>query len=126
MILLDSDVVIDIRRKHPPASKWFQSLAEYPALPGYVVFELLNGCENLQRSRELEEFVRPFSTVWLSSSGSAEALLRYPRLHLVHGLGILDALIAQTAIEAGATLATFNTKHFVAVEGLVVVEPYER
>lgn len=41
MILLDSDVLVDLLRKHPPAIKWFDTLdeSEEVAVPGYVVME---------------------------------------------------------------------------------------
>ncbi|MBN1579385.1 MAG: hypothetical protein JXA89_01685 [Anaerolineae bacterium] len=39
MILLDSDVMIDLLRQYPPAAKWFDTLDEDEELllPGYVV-----------------------------------------------------------------------------------------
>lgn len=48
MILLDSDVLIDLLREHPPAVAWFDALnyAEELAVSGYVVMELIQGCRN--------------------------------------------------------------------------------
>ncbi|RME69579.1 MAG: type II toxin-antitoxin system VapC family toxin, partial [Chloroflexi bacterium] len=48
MILLDSDVMIDLLRQYPPAMKWFDTLEdeEEIVLSGYVVMELLQGCRN--------------------------------------------------------------------------------
>jgi len=45
---------------------------------------------------------------------------------LSHSLGLIDALIAATAISAGASLCTYNLKHFRAVPGLVTVQPYPK
>ena len=49
MILLDSDVMIDLLRQHLPAMKWFDALddEEELLLPGYVVMELIQGCRNI-------------------------------------------------------------------------------
>ena len=54
MILLDTDVMIDLLREYPPAVEWFNALAEDEViiLPGYVVMELLQGCRN---KREQEQ-----------------------------------------------------------------------
>lgn len=48
MILLDSDVMIDLFREYPPAKTWFDSIAdsETMALSGFVVMELIQGCKN--------------------------------------------------------------------------------
>ncbi|MEA3340140.1 MAG: hypothetical protein U9R15_09255 [Chloroflexota bacterium] len=42
MILLDSDVMIDLLRQYAPAMEWFDTLEdeEEIILPGYVVMEL--------------------------------------------------------------------------------------
>jgi predicted nucleic acid-binding protein len=50
MILLDSDVMVDLLRQYPPATKWFDSLndEEEIALSGYVVMELIQGSSNLK------------------------------------------------------------------------------
>ncbi len=39
---------------------------------------------------------------------------------------LIDSLIAATAIGQGATLCTFNTKHFAAIPGLVTEQPYAK
>jgi predicted nucleic acid-binding protein len=48
MILLDSDVLIDLLRKYPPAAAWFNALHgdEELMVSGYVVMELIQGCRN--------------------------------------------------------------------------------
>ena len=46
--------------------------------------------------------------------------------HLSHGLGILDALIAETAVGCEAQLATFNKKHYRVVDALQMIQPYPR
>jgi predicted nucleic acid-binding protein len=43
-----------------------------------------------------------------------------------HHLGLLDALIAATAIGLGASLCTFNAKHFQMISGLTIEQPNVR
>jgi len=62
MILLDSDVMIDILRKYPPAMVWFNTLNEKEeiALPGYVMMELIQGCRNKAEQKRLQRIVDPY------------------------------------------------------------------
>lgn len=49
MLLLDTDVMIDVLRGYDPALEWLRSLAdEMIGLPGFVAMELLQGCRNRQ------------------------------------------------------------------------------
>ncbi len=50
----------------------------------------------------------------------------YADFHLSHGIGIIDVLIAFTAVGLDAELLTFNTKHFNVVEGLRLRRLYEK
>lgn len=54
MILLDSDVLIDLLRNYPPAAGWFDALHENEELmvSGYVVMELIQGCRNKKECSE--------------------------------------------------------------------------
>jgi len=56
MILLDSDVMIDLLRQYPPATRWFNALddEEELLLPGYVVMELIQGCRNKVEQERLQ------------------------------------------------------------------------
>ena len=44
MILLDTDVAVDVLRNHAPTVAWLQGLGTAPlGLPGLVVMELMQG-----------------------------------------------------------------------------------
>lgn len=64
-LLLDTDVVIDLRRQHPPALAWLSRTrsANY-ALPGLVVLELLNGAPHKSAARAIELFTSRFRVFW--------------------------------------------------------------
>lgn len=126
MILLDTDVLIDVQRGHPPALAWFSSLAAPPSVPGFVVMELIQDAPNSQEVRRALRLVSPLPVVWPSEAHNARALSDFTAFHLSHGLGLLDALIAATAIGHGATLCTFNIKHYRAISGLTTLQPYGR
>ena len=126
MELVDTDVLIDVQRGHPPAVAWFSALAAPPAVAGIVVMELIQDARNAVEVRQALKLVAPMQTVWPSEAECAAALSDFATYHLAHGLGLLDALIAACAVGRSATLYTFNVKHYKAIPRLVVAQPYVR
>lgn len=126
MYILDTDVLIDIQRGHPAAIAWFASLSELPSVPGFVVMELVQDAQNTQQVRNALKLVAPLPVVWASEIDFNRALSDFTTYHLSNSLGLLDALIAACAIGQGATLCTFNLKHYRVVPGLVTEQPYTR
>ncbi len=126
MRLLDTDVLIDIRRGFPAAVSWYSQLAEKPSVPGFVAMELINGCHNNIDLTRLQLFLVGLPIVWPSEADCQRGLEHLRDYRLSHNLGLIDALIAATAVGQGATLCTFNVKHFGVVPGLVTEQPYKR
>lgn len=127
MIILDSDVMIDLLRQYPPAVAWLDSLgAEEIILPGFVVMELLQGCSNKAEQDRVEKVLMAFEMVWPLPETCDEALAVFADFHLSHKLGLLDALIGQTAVALNLSLHTFNRKHYAVIPNLVTIEPYSK
>ncbi|MBN3906399.1 MAG: PIN domain-containing protein [Nostoc sp. NMS1] len=126
MYLLDTDVLIDIQRGHAPAISWFASLSELPSVPGFVVMEMIQDSQNKQQLSNALKLVAPLPVVWATEADLNRALSDFTTYHLSHSLGLLDALIAACAVGQGATLCTFNVKHYRVVPGLVMAQPYTR
>ena len=127
MILVDSDVMIDLLREYPPAIAWLDSLDDDEILlPGFVVMELIQGCKNRTEQRRLQKGLEPYSIIWLSPEVCDEALAVFSRYYLSHSLGIIDALIGQMAVSLGLPLHTFNAKHYSMIPDLKVVQPYTK
>src|SRR5579872_2772345 len=112
MILLDTDIMIDINREYEPTLNWFATLAEPPALPGFVVLELINGCRDRKEMKKVERLVESFQVCWPTERDCNRAIKTFSQCYLAHGTGPTDILIGQTAVGLKATLYTFNLKHF--------------
>jgi predicted nucleic acid-binding protein len=126
MYLLDSDILIDIQRGYTPAITWFANLPEIPSIPGFVVMELIQDTRNTQQLRNTLKLVAPLPVVWATEADCDRALSDFTVYHLSHNLGLIDALIAACAVGCGATLCTFNVKHYRVIPGLLVAQPYTR
>ena len=63
MNLVDSDVLIDIWRGHPPAKAWLAACTTMPSVPGFVVMELVQNVKNSQELRQALRLTQYFPVV---------------------------------------------------------------
>lgn len=122
MVIVDTDVL----RGVVPAVEWFSKLDDLPAVPGFVVMELIQGANDAAQVRQVLKLVAPLTIIWPSESECNQALSNFAIYRLSHGLGLLDALIASCVVGRSATLFSMNLKHYRAVPELVVETPYSR
>ena len=95
-------------------------------VPGLVVMELLQGCQNAREQKRVEKFLSGYSLYWGEPQDCDRALNTFAAHYLSHNIGLLDALIAETVIGFGAELATFNVKHYGVLKELKTIQPYQR
>ncbi|MFN8490320.1 MAG: hypothetical protein U0350_22220 [Caldilineaceae bacterium] len=126
MVVLDTDVLIDIQRGNTSALAWFSQLTELPAVPGFVMMELIQDAQNAHQVRQVLKLVAPLPIIWPTEVDGNRALNDFTSYHLSHSLGLLDALIASCAVGLSAPLCTFNVKHYRVVPGLQIMRPYNR
>ena len=126
MILLDSDILIDLLREFPPASEWFVALPDEEPMfvPGFVVMELIQGCRNKVEQERIQRRLARYAIVWLPPAGCEQALDIFAAHRLSHNAGLLDVLIGQTAVVLGIPLMTFNQKHYSFIPGISTSQPY--
>jgi len=125
MILLDTDVMVDILRGYEPAKVWLETVDEI-GVAGLVAMELIQGCQNAREQRILEKDLSEYQLYWPSVEDCNRALKTFSLHHLSDNIGLLDALIAETTIGIQAKLATFNVKHYRVINGLQSLQPYTR
>ena len=127
MILVDSDVIIDLFRDYSPAVAWLDSLEQSEiVLPGFVVMELIQGTRTKPELARVETILAPFKVIWPTPEVCSQALTVFARVYLSHNLGLLDALIGQLAVSLDEPLVTFNQRHYAAIPQLRTVQPYDR
>ena len=126
--MLDTDVLIEISKNVPQAVAWFAAVTrtDRPGLPGFTVMEFLQGARNKAELARFRKLLAPFVVYWPTAEDCARAVETYARTCLTHDLSVPDIMIAECAIGLGATLCTFNVKHFRAIPGLVTEQPYRR
>jgi predicted nucleic acid-binding protein len=121
-LLLDTCVLIDHLREHPPAVAYIGSLPAEPRLSAVTIAEIYVGVRNQAEARRVEMLVDPFVVLSVDAEiARLGAGFRRQFAHS-HGTGLLDALIAATAAVHGARLVTRNARHFPMLADLLV--PY--
>ena len=125
--LLDTDVMIDLQRGFPAAVAWYAPVPDgMLALPGHVLMELYQDAQNSRQTIIVDRLTTPFPLVWPTDTEALQAVRNFRRLHLSHGIGLLDTLIAATALSLSVPLCTFNLKHYRQIPGLITEQPYLR
>ncbi|HQV94726.1 MAG TPA: PIN domain-containing protein [Anaerolineales bacterium] len=127
MILLDTDVMVDVLRGYGPAIDWLGELRDQEiGVPGLVAMELIQGCQNAREQKQLETKLADYQLYWPDADDCERALRNFSNHYLSDNIGLLDALIAETAIGIRADVATFNVKHYRVIKGLRSIQPYKR
>ncbi len=123
-LLLDTDVLIEYLRGRPKAIEYLEGLTSDLCISVISVAELFAGVEGSEEERSVKQFLLAFAVLPVTERVARLGGLYRRDFGSTHGTGLADALIAATAEESGASLVTFNRRHFPMVSRLTV--PYER
>ncbi len=127
MNLIDSNVLIDVRRGRPEAHAWLVAEHETAiAVPGIVLMEVVSGCRDRVDLDRTREWLESFPVVWPEADDVQLGYQLLTQFRLSHGTDIGDAIVAAMAIRREARVVTLNLRHFLAIPGLDAVAPYTR
>ncbi len=73
--------------------------------------------------RIVDSLIQPFQMIDVGSDISVEAGRLVRQWRRSHGIGVIDALIAATALAEEVPVLTLNARHFDFIPGLVVLNP---
>ena len=63
--LLDTDIIIDIQRKHAPAQEWLFTFAPGSVgIPGLVAMELIQSSQSAAQARAADKIIAPLPIIW--------------------------------------------------------------
>jgi predicted nucleic acid-binding protein len=120
-VLIDSDVLIWFTRGHVGAAQRLGQINTW-RISVVAYMELAQGCRDKGELARLKTGLAARNTDVLQVTRviSERAAELVDSLALSHGMRLADALIGATAIVHGATLITANTRHFEAVQNLII------
>jgi|SRR5579872_4057304 len=108
--LADTTILIESFRKNEKAKQFL--LTYTPHISDITTAELLQGARDKREETLILKTCAGLSAISLTTTISQKAIKLIMQYHLSHGLLILDALIAATAIENKLTLVTENVRDF--------------
>lgn len=134
MFLLDTDIIVELRKPRPQASvlAWFEALRpEEVALPAQAIGEIGVAIELLKprdpkRAAELTAWLDSLDHSFPVLPASAAVLRVWAQLMQKRPRPLAsDAIVAATALHHGLTVATRQTATFAAF-GVLVANPFGR
>ncbi len=121
MILLDTNILIEILKDNQSTIKKVQSFNSPLAISSITVMELFYGALNKTEVRKLEKFVALFEIIDIDEAISKQSIILIKTYAKSHNLNIPDALIGSTALVLDIPLFTYNLKDFRFIDGLELV-----
>ncbi|HEX4960929.1 MAG TPA: PIN domain-containing protein [Thermoanaerobaculia bacterium] len=122
--LLDTAIVVDILRDHPPAVSWLQAQQEPLGLSPVVWLEVIEGAANKIDQKRAVQLLGRFERVEVAPTDFDWAIRGALALRLSHNIDMMDCLIAASAHRLGLPLFTRNFKHFQPLIGPLALKPY--
>jgi predicted nucleic acid-binding protein len=121
MILLDTNVLIEILKNNQKTIIKVQSFDAILAISSINVMELYYGALNKVELNKLEKFVSMFQIIQLNESISTHATKLIKIYAKSHNLDIPDSLIASSALVNKCRLFTYNIKDFKYIKNIELI-----
>jgi len=120
-VVFDTDVLIWHFRGRASADRFLSRVPRTSrAISMLSLLELLQGCRSRAELREVHGFVAAnLGHVIVPNEPISHRAMLLLEMHAAsHGLRVIDAMIAGTALVVGAALATANVRHYRSIREL--------
>jgi len=121
MIILDTNVLIEILKNNSKTIKKVECFNEEVAISSISAMELYYGAMNKAEVIKLEKFIYLFQTLHLTQEISMKSISLIKAFAKSHSLNIPDSLIAATALKYCCKLFTYNLKDFKFIDKLELI-----
>jgi len=118
MIVLDTNILIEILKGDEKTIHKVESFADELAISSISVMELYYGALNKAELNKLEKFSSMFHIIQINETISKTAIGLIKSYAKSHTLDIPDSLIAATCLTNDYQLFTYNLKDFKYIEGI--------
>ena len=123
-LLLDTDFLIDFLRGQEQAVAFMEEESRPMAVCALTIAELHAGVRDGEERDQLAELLSLFSQIAVDSDTAAEGGLLRRDYGPRHGTGLIDAIVAASALRHGLRLVTLNARHYPMLSEVIV--PYRK
>jgi predicted nucleic acid-binding protein len=124
-VIFDTDVLIWYLRGYEKTRRFIEDVAHHQRVLSSLTFmELLQGCRNQQEAHEVKAFIAENISLVVHPDEiiCRRAIALLEQYALSHGLRVVDAIIAASALETASSLATANVKHYRVIAPLNLIQ----
>jgi predicted nucleic acid-binding protein len=124
-VIFDTDVLVWYLRGLEKAHRFIEDVTHgRRALSSLTFMELLQGCRNQQEAHEVKAFISENISLVIHPDEiiSRRAIALLEQHAFSHGLRLVDAIIAASALETASSLATANVKHYRVIAPLNLIQ----
>lgn len=123
-IVVDTDILIDFLRGFSTAADFIELHSESISISSVTVTEIYSGVKSEKEEQEIEALLELINIINVNREIARDGGLIRKVYTKSHGTGIIDSIIASTALNHEMPLATLNQKHYPMIEDLIV--PYHK
>ncbi len=124
--IVDTNVLIDILRKNPPAITWLADQREPLAITPITWMEVMYGVQRKEHRVATLKLLDRFEMIYLTQYDMRWAMDRLQLLRSRYSIEIMDYLIASVSQRLTLPMFTHNLKHMCPLLGVdLVIKPYE-
>lgn len=123
-LIVDTDVLVDYLRGEPKALAYLKNARSPLRVSCLTLAELYVGVRDGREREALARLEGILEPLEIDREVAVQAGLLRRDYGKSHGTGLIDAVIAATALITHSTLVTLNARHFPMVRDLVV--PYRK
>jgi len=124
-VIFDTDVLVWYLRGYEKVRRFIEDVAHHQRVLSSLTFmELLQGCRNQQEAHEVKGFIAENISLVTQPDEiiCRRAIALLEQYALSHGLRVVDAIIAASALETASSLATANVKHYRVIAPLNLLQ----
>jgi predicted nucleic acid-binding protein len=123
-VILDTSIVIDLLRNHPPAINWLATNHLNLGITSISWVEIIEGASNKREQNQVVKLLKSFALVDTEQVDIDWGITQLLKNYLSHNIDSGDWIITGVSLCLNIPLYTINLRHFSLLIGRQAQKPY--